>query len=45
MERAFRERGIIGRIDKDRFLIDLRALEPKYDDMIVQVSLDVLQDA
>ena len=45
MERTFRERGIIGRIDKDRFLIDLRALEPKYDDMIVQVALDLLQDA
>ena len=45
LERAFRKRGVIGRIEKDRFLIDLRALEPKYDNRLVQIALDVMQDA
>jgi L-seryl-tRNA(Ser) seleniumtransferase len=42
LERAFRERDIIGRIDKDRFLIDLRALEARYESDIVTVAREVL---
>jgi L-seryl-tRNA(Ser) seleniumtransferase len=42
LERAFRERDIIGRIDRDRFLIDLRALEARYESDIVTVAREVL---
>ncbi len=42
LERAFRQRDIIGRIDKDRFLIDLRALEARHESAIVEVAREVL---
>jgi L-seryl-tRNA(Ser) seleniumtransferase len=42
LERAFRRRDIIGRIEKDRFLIDFRALEPQYESAIIAVAKEVL---
>jgi len=42
LERAFRRRDIIGRIEKDRFLIDFRALEPQYESAIITVAKEVL---
>ncbi len=42
LERIFRARDIIGRIDKDRFLIDLRALEARYESDIITVAQEVL---
>ena len=41
LERTFRARDIIGRIDKDRFLIDLRALEARHESAIVEVAREV----
>ncbi len=41
LERAFRQRDIIGRIEKDAFLIDLRALEPQYDVYIIKTAQEV----
>lgn len=45
LERLFRAKGLIGRIDKDRFFIDLRALEPKYDESVIKIAREVLKDA
>ncbi len=42
LERAFRARDIIGRIEKDRFLIDFRALEPRHEAQIIDVAREVL---
>jgi len=42
LERAFRRRGIIGRIEKDAFLIDFRALEPHDEKAIVAAAAEVL---
>ncbi len=43
LERAFRERDIIGRIEKDAYLIDFRALEPRHDETIIKTAKKVLQ--
>ncbi len=42
LERAFRQRDIIGRIDRDRFLIDLRALEARHEPAIITVAKELL---
>ncbi len=42
LERAFRQEDIIGRIDKDRFLIDLRALEARHEPTIITVAKEIL---
>ncbi len=42
LERAFRERDIIGRIEKDAFLIDFRALETHHDETITKTAQEVL---
>ena len=41
LERTFRQHDIIGRIEKDAFLIDLRALEPQYDTHIIETAREV----
>ncbi|NKQ41467.1 MAG: L-seryl-tRNA(Sec) selenium transferase [Sulfurovum sp.] len=42
LERYFRARDIIGRIERDMFLIDLRALESKYDQQIITAAKEFL---
>jgi len=42
LERRFRQKDIIGRIERDMFLIDLRALEPKYDQLVIDRALEIL---
>jgi len=42
LEKDFRQRDIIGRIENESFLIDFRALEPKYDQSVIKTALEVL---
>jgi len=42
LERRFRQKDIIGRIERDMFLIDLRALEPKYDQIVINRAMEIL---
>lgn len=42
LERAFRKKGIIGRIEKEMFLIDLRALESRFDQIVIDAALEIL---
>ena len=42
LERAFRRRGIIGRIEKDAFLIDFRALESHDEKAIIAAAMEIL---
>ncbi len=42
LEKEFRQRDIIGRIENESFLIDFRALEPKYDQSVTKTALEVL---
>ena len=41
LEKRFRQKGIIGRIERDMFLIDLRALESKHDNTIVMITREI----
>jgi len=42
LEKAFRRHNIIGRIEKDAFLIDFRALEQRHEAYIISVAQEVL---
>jgi len=42
LERIFREKDIIGRIEQDKFLIDFRALDEGFDGVVVEVIQAVL---
>lgn len=42
LERQFRAHGAIGRIESDRFLLDLRALLPESQERLVEIAKKVL---
>lgn len=42
LEKAFRAKDIIGRIENDSFLIDFRALEPRHDAEVTKVATEML---
>ena len=43
LERAFRGKDIIGRIEQDKFLIDFRALDEKFDQIIIKTAKEILK--
>ena len=42
LERAFREKDIIGRIEDNKFLLDVRTILPEQEEYIVEVAKEVL---
>ncbi len=42
LERAFRAKGIIGRIERDMYLIDFRSIESRHEEKIISVAREVL---
>jgi L-seryl-tRNA(Ser) seleniumtransferase len=42
LEKKFRKKDLIGRIEKDKFLIDFRSILPSLDDNVKQIIKEVL---
>ena len=43
LEKLFRKRGVIGRIEDDKFLLDFRSIQPFNDEKITQIIKEVLK--
>ncbi len=43
LERAFRKKNIIGRIENDMFLIDFRSILPEFEEQIIDTIKEIIK--